>query len=843
MTKRTSPLLYTGPSAEDLDRIPAELKSRPQWVLFLLLEVPDKHGELKLTKIPVNPHTLDYASTTNPKTSGSYDPCVAALPRALARWDQAPPTEHDGKPATYRGVGLGFVFTPDDPYMLVDLDHSVAPETSVIASWAQAIIDTLHSYTQRSVSGTGLHVLVQAQVPTDDKQHGDVQMWHKERFCAMTGWHFPETPRTIELRQSQLTMVHAAHILMPKAAEQAKKTKAYATQQRTSPNGRSPRLSDHEIITIASRAENSAKFNALWGGDSSGYTSASEADQALLCLLAFYTRDEEQLDSLFRQSGLFDKKWETRQGYRDKTIANALDTVTKHYDPIAYAAEQAATKGRNGHAKSPPPEEPQAQTEAPSGDSDPLPYSDYTNALSFAREHGHNLRYCFAWRSWLVWTGTHWERDDTGRVHQLAKQTIKKLARRVESLDKDQAKALLVHVKKSLSKSSLDAMVRTAQDEPGIPIKPETLDGDIWLLNCANGTLDLRTGKLRPHRQADLLSKCLPIAYDSDAKCPTWERFLWRIMGGTMTPDDPDMSACELENRRKADERATALITFLQRAIGYTLTGSTREQCIFILQGPTKTGKSTFLATIRSLLGPYGQQADMESFMHKDRQEVRNDLADLAGSRSVCALEGQEGRRLAEALIKQMTGGVDLIKARFLFQEHFTFKPQFKVFLGTNPKPVIKDTDNAIWERIRLVPFRVFIPPQERDKTLDEQLQAELPGILAWAVKGCLEWQRLGELREPEAVVESTATYRNEMDTLGAFLTDCCHIADYATVKATTLASAYQAWCKRTSEPQLSNLAFISAIEQRGYERKRGHANQYYWHGLGLVNTEDEPQK
>jgi putative DNA primase/helicase len=401
----------------------------------------------------------------------------------------------------------------------------------------------------------------------------------------------------------------------------------------------------------------------------------------------------------------------------------------------------------------------------------------------------------------------------------------------------------MAHVKKSLSKASLDAMVRTAQDEPGIPVKPEAFDADPWLLNCTNGTIDLHTGGLRPHVQGDLLTKCLPMAYDEGATCPLWERFLWRIMGGSQGEDSPDMGAGELENRHLGDELARALIDFLQRAIGYTLTGSTREQCLFILHGKTKTGKSTFLATLRALLGPYGQQADMESFLHKDRQEVRNDLADLAGSRCVCALESQEGRRLAESLVKQLTGGTDFIKARFLFQEHFTFKPQFKIFLGTNHKPVIRDTDSAIWERIRLVPFTVHIPQPERDKTLDERLQTELPGILAWAVRGSLEWQRLGELGEPDAVVQATAGYRSEMDTMARFLDECCvteNLPEDAKVKASALASAYQTWCKRTGELPLANRAFITDLEERGYRRKRGNANQYYWHGLGLVNTEDE---
>jgi putative DNA primase/helicase len=408
----------------------------------------------------------------------------------------------------------------------------------------------------------------------------------------------------------------------------------------------------------------------------------------------------------------------------------------------------------------------------------------------------------------------------------------------LSTMDNTEGKALIAHIKGSLSTSRLRAAVEQARSWEGISLDPEALDTDPWLLNCQNGTFDLRTGTLRPHAQTDLLTKVLPIPYDPDATCPTWKAFLWRIMGGSQGEDSPDMGAGELAARTMADERARALIGFLQRAIGYTLTGSTREQCLFILHGPTKTGKSTFLATLRALLGPYGQQADMETFMHRDRQEVRNDLADLAGSRFVCALEGQEGKRLSENLVKQLTGGADLIKARFLFQEHFTYRPQFKVFLGTNHKPVVKDTDDAIWERLRLVPFTVQIPKEQRDKSLEERLQAELPGILAWAVRGCLQWQKAGELQEPSAVVEATAGYRSEMDDIGRFLTEACLLGqEHYKTKASVLLKAYHQWCGQTS---LTGKVFAQQLTEKGYVSKRSGSGNF-WQGIGLPSdTLDE---
>ena len=210
--------------------MPEALKSLRQWVLFQLLEVPDANGELKLTKIPLNPHTFHHGSATDPATWGTYAQCVARLPRALHQWDRTPPDRYHDKPATYRGAGIGFVFTAADPFTLVDLDKSLDFATGRMAAWAQDIVTTMQSYTQRSVRGTGLHILVQATIPQGGhKQHDNVQMWDQGRFCAMTGWHLPETPPMIEARQSQLTVVHTAYIEKPRTAAAAAKAKAQGT--------------------------------------------------------------------------------------------------------------------------------------------------------------------------------------------------------------------------------------------------------------------------------------------------------------------------------------------------------------------------------------------------------------------------------------------------------------------------------------------------------------------------------------------------------------------------------------------------------------------------------------
>jgi putative DNA primase/helicase len=495
----------------------------------------------------------------------------------------------------------------------------------------------------------------------------------------------------------------------------------------------------------------------------------SVADLALCAMLAFWTQDPTQMDRLFRQSGLMRPKWDETHGaqtYGERTIVEALARHTEHYTP--YHGAQLVLPSTMQHAQQSQ-NSTTAGTDAAQDDAPPwlLPFSDTYNARAMVRDHGQDLRYCWPWHKWLVWTGAHWQGDDHGAVRRKAKQTIKRLARYAEALDDVTAKALMAHIKKSLSTAAIKAMIEGAQDEPGIPVLPEALDADPWLLNCTNGTLDLQTGTLRPHERADLLTRCIPVAYEAAALCPTWDAFLDRIMAG---------------NQR--------LIRFLQRAVGYALTGVIREHVLLILWGTGRNGKSTFLNTLRALLGPYGLQAPSELLLvsHNDRHPTER--ADLFGKRFVAAIETEQGRKLAEVFVKEATGG-DPIRARRMREDFWEFQPTHKVFLATNHKPVITGTDTAIWERIRLIPFTVTIPKDERDTTLPDKLHAELPGILAWAVRGCLAWQQDG-LGEPDEVQQATAGYRTEMDVLGQFISECCLVGPHYRTKADKLYDAYK---------------------------------------------------
>lgn len=307
--------VYTGPTPADLDHIPPELKPRQQWILWRGTDRIDQQtGEVRLNKIPIDPQTLRNADTTDPTTWGTFAQCVAALPVALEEWA-------DDDPAAYRGGGLGYVFSHDDPYTGVDLDHCVEPGTGQVAAWAQTHVDGLASYTEVTPSGTGLHILVEGALPPHGRKKGRVEMYNFARFFTMTGWHLPGTPATIEARQDALTTLHATIFGTTRTAQP--------------PPATTPAIADDVIVKKASAAKNGAKFARLWAGDTSMHGGDdSGADIALCILLAFWTQDAPQIDRLFRQSELMRPKWDEKHGaqtYGERTIREALARQTEHY--------------------------------------------------------------------------------------------------------------------------------------------------------------------------------------------------------------------------------------------------------------------------------------------------------------------------------------------------------------------------------------------------------------------------------------------------------------------------------------------------------------------------------
>ena len=439
--------------------------------------------------------------------------------------------------------------------------------------------------------------------------------------------------------------------------------------------------------------------------------------------------------------------------------------------------------------------------------------TDLGNAERLIHHHGQDIKYNNLFGKWYLWDNKRWNEDKVNRMQQLAKKTVRKIYEEAaQAEDSDMRKSLSEHAVRSESRARIESMIFLSKSE--VPILPDIMDSDLWLLNCNNGVVNLKTGKLTPHNRNYMMTKISPIDFDPAAECPTWIQFLKDIM------------------QDEAGKVKEELIEFLQKAVGYSLTGDTSEQVLFFLYGTGRNGKSTFVNVIKEMLGDYGKQTNAETFTVKKSDRVNNDIAALKGARLVAATESEEGARLAESLVKQLTGGEPIL-ARFLHQEFFEYIPQFKILFTTNHKPVIRGADEGIWRRIRLVPFTVRIPDEKLDKNLPEKLRAEMPGILRWAVEGCLKWQQHG-LGNPKEVQDATASYRDEMDTMGNFLQENCLIHENAKCVVSDLYRKYTEWCEENGEYELSKQRFNRKIEERGFSKKRSTGGNYYFFGIGI---------
>lgn len=454
-----------------------------------------------------------------------------------------------------------------------------------------------------------------------------------------------------------------------------------------------------------------------------------------------------------------------------------------------------------------------------------LPHvTDMGNSERFLAAHGDNVRFWGARSAWVVWEGGQWRIDDQGLAARLAKKTAKAIYDEATQVSealkggaevtiggqeaKDPSGDLSKWAKASQSGRALETMLKISQTER--MITAEQMDSNPWLFTVGNGTIDLQTGKLRPSSRDDLCTKGSPVVYDEDASAPLWEAFLLRIMEG--------------------DEE---LVAFVKRAVGYSLTGDTSEQCLFFLYGLGQNGKSKFLGAIRELMGNgFSRTMDFADLDAKNIDAHSTRLARLRGSRFVTATEAEAGRRLAEVMVKQLTGE-DVISARFMRQEAFEFMPQFKLWLAANHKPVIKGQDDGIWRRIKLIPFVAKISEAEKDLHLGPKLKAELPGILNWAVQGCLEWQRKG-LKVPAIVDDATTEYREDQDHVGSFLAARCSLSLNAKVVSSELYGDYRVWSEMVGAHTWSLNALSRALGEKGFAKvlvakKRG------WRGLGLL--------
>ncbi|HEV2400855.1 MAG TPA: phage/plasmid primase, P4 family [Candidatus Sulfotelmatobacter sp.] len=434
-------------------------------------------------------------------------------------------------------------------------------------------------------------------------------------------------------------------------------------------------------------------------------------------------------------------------------------------------------------------------------DSEPVPprLSEEALALRFSRQYADDLRYVSSWGHWMCWDGLRWTNDNTLHVFDLARGICRKAS--AECGDARDRTAMRIAAAQTVT-----AIERLARADRRHAARVEQWDTNVWLLNTPQGTVDLRTGKIHEHTRDEYITKIT--ATGPGGNCPIWLQFLARVTGG-----DPELQS------------------FLQRMVGYTLTGSTCEQALFFLYGTGANGKSVYLSTISALLAGYAKTAPASSFTASANEQHPTDLAGLRGARFVTAIETEDGSRWAESKIKSLTGG-DKIAARFMRGDFFEFIPEFKLVIAGNHKPGLRSVDEAMRRRFHLVPFTVAIPQEERDPSLTEKLRAEFPGILAWAIQGCLEWQQDG-LNPPAIVRDATADYLASEDVIGCWLEDECFEDEALWTSSAALSLNYTAWCQRTAEKPISPKRLTQALDARGFVQKRTSSARGF-SGIGL---------
>ncbi|MFT5871128.1 MAG: putative DNA primase/helicase [Clostridium sp.] len=457
-------------------------------------------------------------------------------------------------------------------------------------------------------------------------------------------------------------------------------------------------------------------------------------------------------------------------------------------------------------------------------------FSDVGNAERLMAIYGKNIRYNPVRKHWLLWSSKHWEFDFVGKIEGLARKVLRKLqvegeAISLEGLTFDEEtkkeklkESIKKYVLRSESDGKIKAMVNQAMTQSNLIIT-ET-DKNNYLLNIKNGTLNLKTGLLEKHDRRNFCTKVVDVEYDPKKQCPNWIEFINKIFLGD-----------------------AELINYIQKSIGYSMTGDANLQCFYILHGNGANGKGTFIKTIMRFMGDYADGLDAKSLMEKMGDEgTREEIAGLIGKRFVNVNEMKGSKSFDEGLLKSLTSGADeTVKVRNLYESSFNLKPTFKLWMSTNHMPKINNDDEGIWRRVRKIPFKYKFVDGDKDVNFFEnKLIPEMTGILNWAIEGCLKWQQEGE-HIPDIVKASVDEYRIDSDPIQRFIADECIVASSETVRVNVsdLYKTYESWCKENKEYTLSSIKFTRKMAEKEFEKGRTKVG-IYWKGIGLMDKDHQ---
>lgn len=731
----------------------------------------------KMSKIPLSAIDGKGAKSNDESTWVTYQEALEGLQR-------------------YHCEGLGFML--GGGYFGVDIDHAIDDKALI-----SEFVDTLNSYTELSQSKEGIHIICKGVLPIGNKRKGNIEMYDNARFFALTGDVY-ENHYELNERTDEIKALHAKYL----------GSSQIYTKKEIKPNSK-PAIAlmpnDEEVVSKALASRNSILFSSLYYGQWEGtYQSQSQADLALCSFLAFWTnKDPVQMDRIFRKSKLYREKWDGQRGehtYGEITIQRAIATCQNTYDPISSNTDVSAITYD--------PTTGEIKTKTKNYD-----LSDTGNARRFVDTYGNWIRYNFDNKTWVIYDGKTWVKDTTQQVKNLADKMIKEMQKEyfdTYESDKNKADLMLKNIKHLSSSSGKEAMLKEALHIKEIATLNKDYDANPYLLNCENGIVNLRTGELMPHDRSLMLSKNTHIEVDMSNEPKEWIKTLKGIF-----------------------QEDNGVISFVKRAIGYTLTGDTKEQCFFQCHGNGANGKSVFLNTINGIMGDYAINAQVDSILTRGASNGGNanpDIARMNGARFVRTNEPNEGARFNEGLVKQLTGGNDRITARFLYGSDFEFTPVFKLWIACNYKIGVRGTDKGIWRRMRLIPFEAEFEGKNDDKGLEARIKNEFPQILGWAIKGCLEWQEEG-LPMPERIQRATNEYRDEMDIIRSFCKDNLKARPLGKVKASAMFKAYREWARVGNEYIMSQSKF--GLEMAKKYRKQNINGYIYYVGCELKEVDE----
>lgn len=764
--------------------IPDEMKNLKQWGCFHKVWMPERK---KYTKIPVNAYDGSPGKSNDPSTWSDFDAAVRALD------------------TIERADGLAFYFA--NGYVGLDIDHIREDLEAYSAgdddpdNLINAVGNlTKFTYMEVSISGEGIHAIFKGKIPGQHRRKGQFEMYESGRFFALTGDTLKPHPQIKSLNTAEMKKLYE-YIFG--------KDKVVALHPENV-NFQSVDLSIPEIINKATSSKTGRRFQLFMKGGWEGfYNSQSEADMAFANDLAFWTgKDFKKMDTIFRNSSLMRDKYDKKRGqttYGQSLLNKAINDTTEVFSNDAETSMYDLSF-----------------MDTDSTPKSPVHYeqNDMGNAKRFIDAFGKKVKYSYIDNSWFVYNGSYWEQDESGLIEKAADAIPEIMKKEKISIDPDLDEKTKDKIKKNWSEfikktGNTNSKRNMLEDvKHHVSVKHGAFDKENMLLNTPSGYIDLTNGTLHDHDINKMFSHQTKAEYSDTIDAPHWKAFLKQIFDG--------------------DEEK---LHFFQKVCGYCLTGSIKEQVMFILYGKGRNGKSVAVETIRDVLGSYSASLNIDALMQNKKAQgaASPEIARLEGKRLVVTSEANEGSQFNESLVKQLTGG-ERIVARYLYGKDFEYNPKFKIIMSTNSLPFIKGMDDGIWRRMILIPFNVQIPEDKVDKDLADKLKTEYMGILNWLVEGAIMWQVEG-LNPPESVKQAVQDYRQSNDQMQEFIDECCDVGSMYSVKAAELYKVYNRWCRETNHFPISSTKFGTRMADKFRKVRKNNGVFYY----GLQEHEEYP--